>query len=118
MTTKEKHLQQLFRHLSDDDQHALIGFAEFLASRAKMQPADQLPVTPQLLPRPPKESVIAAIKRLSQSYPMLDKATMLDSTSNLMTDHVLHGKEAAQVIDELERLFRETYATLIAQNKQ
>ena len=114
MTPKEKHLHQLFRGLAEDDQHTLLAFAEFLANRSTTKLA--VPATPQLIPRPPKESVVAAIKRLSKSYPMLDKATMLDSTSNLMTDHVLHGKEATQVIDELEALFRKAYATFVAQN--
>jgi hypothetical protein len=53
--------------------------------------------------------VVAAIKRLSQTYFMLDKTRMLGHTSGLMTQHIMAGREAREVIDELEAIFRREY---------
>ena len=64
---------------------------------------------PVNLPRPENESVVAAIRRLSKSYRMLDKSDMLHETSDLMSSHVLKGRPAEEVIDELEVLFLRHY---------
>ena len=40
---------------------------------------------------------------------MLDKSLLLNETSALMTQHVMQGKDAVEVIDELELLFRRVY---------
>lgn len=101
----EKRLYTIFKQLSTADQQTLLAFAEFL--QARTVPSE--PLEAQVIPRPPQESVIAAIKRLSRSYPMLDKAKMLDQTSTLMTDHIMHGRSAVEVIDELEKLFLQHY---------
>jgi hypothetical protein len=55
--------------------------------------------------RPAEESVVAAIKRLRRTYPMLDGGSLLNETSALMAAHVLQGRPAAEVIDALEALF-------------
>jgi hypothetical protein len=99
------HLQTIFKKLSPEQQLTLLEFAEFLLSRTVEKPF----IEAKLLPRLPSESVIAAIKRLSKSYPMLDKATMLDDTSRLMTEHIIQGREKSKVIDELEIIFSDHY---------
>jgi hypothetical protein len=40
---------------------------------------------------------------------MIDRAKILHETSGLMTQHLVHGKAARDVIDELEGLFRRHY---------
>ena len=40
---------------------------------------------------------------------MLDKATLLNDTSRLMTEHILQGRDKIEVIDELETLFLQHY---------
>lgn len=107
MTTAE-HLQRIVTQLSPADQQTLLAFAEFLQARAP-SPSLSPPPLPQVLPRPPEESVIAAIKRLARSYPMLEKAKMLDKTSTLMTEHILQGRDRVAVIDELEEIFLHHY---------
>ena len=104
----ERRLKRLFSGLGAEDQVTLLAFAEFLASRSKPQRPTELP-EPTLSPRPARESVVGAIKRLSASYPMLEKARMLNETSTLMTQHVMHGRSAPEVIDDLEELFRKQY---------
>ena len=64
---------------------------------------------PEVIPRPQDEKVVAAVKRLSKTYFMLDKKKMLGVTSDLVTQHLLHGRDALEVIDELERVFEENY---------
>jgi hypothetical protein len=110
----------VFEKLSDADQAAVSSFAEFLSSRAKasepsvdiVQAAPATVPDPEAIPRPDDERVVAAVKRLSSTYFMLDKKKMLGVTSDLLTQHVVQGREAIEVIDELEELFRQHYLQL------
>ncbi|KAA6184162.1 hypothetical protein F2Q65_13300 [Thiohalocapsa marina] len=102
----ERRLGKLFRALDGPNRETLLAFAEFLAQRASASsPVEVQPTTPRPESRPAEETVIAAIKRLRRTYPMLDGGTMLSETSTLMAAHVLHGRDAQAVIDELEQLF-------------
>ncbi len=105
-----KRISKLARQLPTAEQATLLAFAEFLHTRSALE----APPPPRLqpIPRPEQESVIAAIKRLSQTYPMLDKATLFNDTSQLMTQHVMQGRPAKEVIDDLEKLFQQHYAQL------
>jgi hypothetical protein len=107
-------LQNIFQQLPSAQQETLLAFAEFLF--AQLPPKLQVLAEPKILPRPLQESVVAAIKRLSQSYPMLDKSLLFHDTSRLMTDHMLHGRDAVAVIDELEALFLRVYAQFLTEN--
>ncbi|BAP57146.1 hypothetical protein THII_2849 [Thioploca ingrica] len=112
MTNSEQHrLQQIFKQLPPEHQQTLLAFAEFLQNRVVSKPTP--PLRPKYLPRPPEESVVAAIKRLSKSYPMLNKAKMLDETSSLMTEHILQGRDKVSVIDELEAIFEQRYEEFV-----
>jgi hypothetical protein len=127
MTPEQKDaLLSLLEQLPAADLEALTRFAEFLLSRAggvsaiRTGDSDEsasatAPVAipePEPVPRPDDEKVVAAVKRLSKAYYMLDKKQMLGVTSDLVTQHILHGREAAEVIDELERLFEQQYRQL------
>jgi len=108
MTAEERRLLRLFRALAGAQRQGLLDYAEFLASRGA--PPDQaVPPAPLDIPRPEKESVVKAIQRLRQTYPMVDRAKILHDTSHFMTQHLVHGKPAAEIIDELEGLFRRYY---------
>ncbi|MDH5444832.1 MAG: Crp/Fnr family transcriptional regulator [Gammaproteobacteria bacterium] len=108
MKQSEKKLLEYFRKLSTQDAQNLLSFAEFLAAKSLLEP-DPETLTVNKIERPTDESVIAAIKRLSASYPMLDKGKMLTETSSLMTQHVIQGRSAIEVIDELELVFERYY---------
>ncbi len=97
---------QIFRRLPVAERETLFAFAEFLLERSGVG----VDVSPKIIARPAEESVIAAIKRLSASYHMLDRAKMLHETAGLMTEHLMQGRAAADVVDELEILFRRHYA--------
>lgn len=113
----ERRLLKILRALDVQDRAALLAFGEFLlAGGAGVSTADPerippAPTQPQHEPRPPHESVVAAIKRLRRVYPMLEPGEMLHETSALMAAHVLQGRDAGEVIDELERLFDGHYQT-------
>ena len=110
----------ILKNLSSADQEAVVSFAEFLLSRAATpaampaaMPAVSVEIPePELVPRPQDEKVVAAIKRLSKAYSMLDKSKMLGVTSDLMTQHILQGRDATEVIDELEQVFADHYRQL------
>lgn len=120
MSDLEEHLLTLFRELPAADQVSLLAFAEFLRSRAGAPPVARpapapVPVVipePEPILRPEQESVVKAVKRLAQTYPMLDKSKMLTDTSALVMQHVVQGRDAVEVIDELEIVFQRHYSRL------
>jgi hypothetical protein len=117
MNDIEQRLLGLLRQLGTSEQASLLAFAEFLCSRQPASVADK-PAAPQAIPepepvgRPPVESVVAGLKRLSRTYPMLDKSEMLSATSDIVATHIMKGTEPAAVIDQLEGIFREHYERL------
>lgn len=111
MKPTEKKLLASFRRLKSAEQETLLAFAEFLSQH---NVADDLPLTkPNIIQRPENESVVAAIKRLSASYPMLEKPELLNKASAIMTKHVMQGHEVELAIDELEALFLQSYEEMI-----
>jgi len=106
----EKQLLNLYRSLPEAAQSNLLDFARFLVER--YPPAPQVVAEPLTIPRPSEESVIAAVKRLSATYPMLNKDTMLHETSALVAQHLIQGRHATEVIDELEMIFLQRYESL------
>jgi hypothetical protein len=109
MKAIEKRLLALFAGLAAPERDMLVSFAEFLAARAAGVESAEPPAEPRDIPRPEQESVVAAIKRLSETYHMLDKPTLLNEASALMTQHVMQGRDVVEVIDELEAIFQQHY---------
>ncbi|MGD2116861.1 MAG: Crp/Fnr family transcriptional regulator [Chromatiales bacterium] len=110
----QRRLLKLFAELDEAGRQHLLVYAEFLLSRQNNDNADVEPVAeslpePEPMERPQSETVIGAIKRLSKSYSMLNKDAILHETSDLMSAHVLKGRPAVEVIDELEVLFERHY---------
>lgn len=110
MSAQQRRLLKLFGALAPEDRETLFAFAEFLAQRPDTATQPSNVRTPQPYQRPEQESVVGAIKRLSRTYDMLDPSTLLNETSALMSAHLLQGRAAPEVIDELETLFTRHYA--------
>ena len=110
----EKRLREILDELPEAQVAALLEYAEFLAARYG---GPKEVIAPLDIPRPERESVMKAIKRLGATYPMLDRSKMLNETSVLMTQHVIQGRDAVEVIDELEILFRRHYEKHITPEK-
>lgn len=115
----QQHLLEIFGRLDAADQASLLAFAEFLAMRAPVpqvmavQVARTIP-DPESIERPATESIVAGLKRLARTYPMLDKSEMLSATSDIVATHIMSGTDARQAIDELEDIFAEHYRQLKA----
>jgi len=104
----EKKLLQLCRRLNAENRRSLVAYAEFLAGREPAAPAASAPI-PQSEPGPENESVVMAIKRLTRVYPMLDRRKLMGPTSDLISQHALQGRPAADIIAELEIVFERHY---------
>jgi hypothetical protein len=107
----QRQLLDIFERLDSRQRQTLISFAAFLATQEGVgdEPEDKEIHEPKRIERPPEESVVKAIKRLSESYFMLERELLLDETSSLMMAHMMHGRDARSVIDELEALFARHY---------
>lgn len=114
LKSRENKLLNLFRRLGSGEQDSLLDFAEFLSVRG----VDRAPTVmePLSIPRPESESVVSAMKRLTKTYPMLETKDLFTQASSLMTQHVMRGREALEIIDELEQLFREHYEKIHNEN--
>ena len=112
LSAEQKRLLELFGRLSDSDRGLALAFLELLAGRRSAVDRVGPPPEPEPIPRPANESVVAAIRRLSATYAMLDKSLILHEASSLMGAHIMQGRPAAEVIDELEVLFRRHYDRL------
>lgn len=111
MASVKNRLIEILGQLSRDEQAALLDYAEFMLSRSEH--ARTLSIRePVDIPRPREESVVAAMRRLTETYPMLNKDKLLHEAAGLMSEHVMQGRDANVVIDELQILFHRHYETL------
>jgi len=75
---------------------SLSDFAEYLY--AKAPPVSKEIPPPEDIPRPEKETVVGAVKRLKSSYHMVESMTVFSQASSLMTDHMVKGRDLSEVI--------------------
>jgi len=128
LTDKEQTLLDIYRDLPDHDALTLLRFAEFLASGAapvmhapaateEVSAAQEVEVQeipkPVLIERPENEKVVDALKRLSASYPMLEKKHLLDKASALVAQHIMFGQPAELVINQIEDMFKQAYEKFV-----
>jgi len=110
MNKNEKKLIRLYEILTSSEREMLMSYAEFLVERSDGPSNDNHKIEePVEIIRPPEETIVAAVKRLSASFPMLDKSQLLSDVSEKVTQHVIFGREITEVIDELEIFFQKNY---------
>ena len=122
MASAQQQLTELFQQLGAADQATLLAFAAFLASRATprnvaVKTESEVLPEPLMIERPRQESIVGALKRLSKSFPMLNKAEMLSATSELVATSLMQGSDPAGVIDELEKIFNAHYEQFKSGNR-
>lgn len=100
-------LQQIYTLLPEAEQYALLRYAEFLQQSS--EPVVLEKQEPVAIPRPEQERVVKAIRRLTETYPMLKHERLLKQGADLMSAHLVSGRDAVEVIDELEGIFRDHY---------
>ena len=115
MKKSTKKLLAVYRSLPDDVAQQLLDYADFLSSRYNQD--IQVLAEPENIPRPDEEAVVAAVKRLSSTFPMVDKDHLLNETAALVSEHMLQGRDAVEVIDQLEVIFRRHYDILLEEEK-
>lgn len=104
----EGRLLGAWRRLDADRRVALLEFAEFLAARAKVPRSAHVSTL-----RPEGESVVHAVRRLNGSYPMLDRGPLVRPVGDLLSEHLVDGRAAVAVIDDLEALYAAAYAAFL-----
>lgn len=120
---EQRQLLRLFSRLDDPRRASLRAFAEFLCQQQDAEAldgerADPQPPVPEDIPRPDEESVVAAMRRLTRTFPMINRDALLDRATSLMAAHMLQGQPATQVIDKLEALFEEHYKIYLDRHSQ
>ncbi len=105
---QEQRLLQCFKNLDAAQRQNLLDYAEYLLQ--KHPPPEPQSLDLLSIPRPVQETVIGAIKRLRDTYPMIDATALLNETSSLMAQHLMQGRATQEVIDELETLFAQRFA--------
>lgn len=110
-----KQLIELYESLDKERQQSLSDFADFLLD--KFGPVLKEVPQPEDIARPEKETVVGAVKRLKQKYHMVESMSVFSAASALMTDHMVKGRDAVEVIDEMEALFFDEYNKLVEKMK-
>ena len=108
--TSEK-LISLFESLDDERKTSLFDYAEFLLSKG--DPVKKEMVEPLDISRPEEETVVGAIRRLKETYPMIESMAVFSSASSLMTEHMVKGRDVVEVIDEMQELFENFHTELL-----
>ena len=115
MKNRSRELKSLMSQLDQEHQQAVVDYAAFLVQQYNIKTPVTGELKPENIARPEQETVIAAIKRLKKTYYMLDTDLLLDETSSLMGQHILRGREAIAVINELQSLFETKYEEYLDQ---
>ena len=104
-------LVALYETLDEQARQSLCDFAEYLAATTTPVVKDIPP--PAEIPRPDDETVVGAIKRLKATYHMVESMSVFSKASSLMTQHMMNGRDAVEVIDEMEAIFEQAYMEMI-----
>ena len=105
-------LIDLYESMDEERKLSLSDFADFLYAKAELVLKEIPP--PEDSPRPEVETVVGAVKRLKGKYFMVGSMSVFSAASDLMTDHMVKGRDVIEVIDEMEILFETAYKKLLA----
>ena len=106
--SSEARLLGVWRRLDAERRSVLLEFAEFLAARSGTPPSARV-----ITLRPHNETVVHAVRRLNASYPMLERARLLQAVGDLLSQHLVDGRAGEAVIDDLEALYSAAYAAFL-----
>lgn len=115
MKNRFQQLKTIMSSLDVEHQQAVVDYATFMVQQYRDHPTEDKQQEPESITRPAAETVITAIKRLKKTYYMIDTGILLNQTSALMGQHIMQGREASKVIDELESAFQTQYEQYLQQ---
>lgn len=99
--------------MDDQQRNSLLDYARYLSHQSEGvlddDKTEQEKLQPLATSRPENENIVNAIKRLRASFFMLNTDDLLNETSTLMGQFMIHGRQADEVIDDLEKLFDNHY---------
>jgi len=98
-------LLRIWSTLGRNERASLLAYGELLSERAVF--VGSSPAQP--LSRPAEETIVTAVRRLTRSYPTLDRRRLMAEVAELMGAHVLGSRPLAEVIDELEGVYERHY---------
>ncbi len=104
-------LLEIFESLDEERRASLVDYAQFLLDKYGAVVKEL--AEPLAIPRPEEETVVGAVKRLKQTYPMIESMQVFSSASALMTDHMVKGRDVVEVIDDMEKLFEDFYKDML-----
>ena len=111
MSNESRRLVKYFNEMNEQQKNSLLDYARYLGQQNSTgsPSAEQQKHKPLESPRPENENVVNAIKRLRASYFMLNTDVLLNESSALMAQFMIQGRDAKEVIDDLEILFENQY---------
>jgi hypothetical protein len=104
-------ISKLYESLNDEAKRSLCDYVDFLSDR--YEPVIVEIPEPADIPRPESETVVGAIKRLKAKYHMIESMAVFSKASSLMTQHMMNGRDAEEVINEMEVIFEQAYNDLL-----
>jgi len=106
-------LCKIYKSLGDNQRETLLVFAEFLheklADAGVVEEAKAVLQLPVLIEITENESVVKGIKRLKSSYFMIEDENLLHEVSALMSEHIMKGVSAEDIILRVEAVFKKFY---------
>lgn len=110
---QRKKLLDYYSDLDASQRQSLLDFAGYLhqiATEIKTPLPEPLSLQPAT-----DETVVGAMQRLSESYSMVNKDHILHELSALMAQHLMQGRPATEVIEEIEAVFKRQYQRMLDQ---
>lgn len=113
LSKKERELCRFYKQLDDNERETLLSFAEFLSLKKteseRVNEKKAVLHQPVFIKATKDESVVKGIKRLKSSYFMVENENLLHEVSALMSEHVMKGVSAQDVIPKIEAVFDKFY---------
>lgn len=106
-----KNMIEIFDTLDDERRTSLVDYAQYLQSKGGL--VEKEIGEPLDIPRPEEETVVGAVKRLKLTYPMIESMSVFSAASSLMTENMVNGRDVIEVIDDMEKLFDESFEKLL-----
>jgi len=114
LSKNERQLCKFYKQLNEGDRETLLSFAEFLTSKegvsGRVDSIEEVVLQqPLLIKAMENESVVKGIKRLKSSYFMIEDENLLHQVSALMSEHIMKGVSAQDIIPQVEAVFDTFY---------
>lgn len=113
---QRKKLLDYYSEFNAAQRQSLLDYAGYLHQSS---PEKTAPLPEPLTIAPARgETVVGAMQRLSESYSMVNKDHILHELSALMAQHMLQGRAADEVIQDIEKVFKRQYQRMLDKQEE